>query len=252
MINKHDISEFKNYLDQNSNIVIFTGAGISTESGIPDFRSPGGVWTKFKPINFSEFLSSEEIRVEFWRRKFGIDNEISDAKPNVGHNIIAKLVTEGKVKKIITQNIDNLHQVSGVSSDKVIELHGNNTYAKCLSCNKRYEIEDIKKEFFQTKHAPECSLCGGIIKTATISFGQAMPEKEMIEAQKATLECDLFIAIGSSLQVYPAAGFPLLAKRNGSNLIILNREPTDLDGYADLTLNYEIGNFFDEVFSIIN
>ena len=177
---------------------------------------------------------------------------ISEAKPNVGQNTIANLVTEGKVKKIITQNIDNLHQVSGVSSDKVIELHGNNTYAKCLSCNKRYEIEDIKKEFFQTKHAPECSLCGGIIKTATISFGQAMPEKEMIEAQKATLECDLFIAIGSSLQVYPAAGFPLLAKRNGSNLIILNREPTDLDGYADLTLNYEIGNFFDEVFSIIN
>ena len=252
MINKQDISEFKNYLDQNSNIVIFTGAGISTESGIPDFRSPGGVWTKFKPINFSEFLSSEEIRAEFWRRKFGIDNEISDAKPNIGHKTIAKLVIEGKVKKIITQNIDNLHQVSGVSSDKVIELHGNNTYAKCLSCNERYEIEDIKKEFFQTNHAPECSLCGGIIKTATISFGQAMPEKEMIEAQKATLECDLFIAIGSSLQVYPAAGFPLLAKRNGSNLIILNREPTDLDGYADLTLNYEIGNFFDEVFSIIN
>lgn len=252
MINKQDISEFKNYLDQNSNIVIFTGAGISTESGIPDFRSPGGVWTKFKPINFSEFLSSEEIRAEFWRRKFGIDNEISDAKPNIGHKTIAKLVIEGKVKKIITQNIDNLHQVSGVSSDKVIELHGNNTYAKCLSCNERYEIEDIKKEFFQTNHAPECSLCGGIIKTATISFGQTMPEKEMIEAQKATLKCDLFIAIGSSLQVYPAAGFPLLAKRNGSNLIILNREPTDLDGYADLTLNYEIGNFFDEVFSIIN
>ena len=232
-------------------IVVFTGAGISAESGLGTFRDSGGLWDNYKIEDVATpdaFKKNPELVLEFYniRRR-----QLLSSSPNSAHYALNKLQQNFNLQ-IITQNIDNLHQVSGVSSDKVIELHGNNTYAKCLSCNKRYEIEDIKKEFFQTKHAPECSLCGGIIKTATISFGQAMPEKEMIEAQKATLECDLFIAIGSSLQVYPAAGFPLLAKRNGSNLIILNREPTDLDGYADLTLNYEIGNFFDEVFSIIN
>ena len=252
MISKDDIRDFKDYIDRSSNIVIFTGAGISTESGIPDFRSPGGIWTKFKPIDFSEFMASEEARVESWRRKFNIDSEISNAKPNAVHLAISELVSKGKIKKVITQNIDNLHQESGVPPDQVIELHGNTTYAKCLSCEQRYEIEDIKKQFIETNQAPICDICGGIVKTATISFGQSMPEKEMIESQNATLSCDLFIAIGSSLQVYPAAGFPILAKRNGSKLIILNREPTDLDGYADLILNYEIGIFMNEVFSLNN
>ena len=252
MIKDNDIQSFKNLIDTCSDIVIFTGAGISTESGIPDFRSPGGIWTKFKPIDFSEFMSSEESRIEFWSRKFSVDNEISDAKPNIGHFVISKLVSEGKVKKVITQNIDNLHQDSGIPSDQVIELHGNTTYAKCLSCYQRYEIDDIKKEFTKNNKVPLCTSCGGIIKTATISFGQPMPEKEMIEAQKATLSCDLFIAIGSSLQVYPAAGFPVLAKRNGSSLIILNREKTDLDNNADLVLNYEIGNFMNEVYKLNN
>ena len=252
MISKDDIRDFKDYIDRSSNIVIFTGAGISTESGIPDFRSPGGIWTKFKPMDFSEFMTSEEARVEFWRRKFNIDSEISNAKPNAGHIAISELVSKGKIKKVITQNIDNLHQDSGVPSDKVIELHGNTTYAKCLSCEKRYEIDIIKDEFLKTNIAPTCNKCGGIVKTATISFGQSMPEKEMIEAQNVTLACDLFIAIGSSLQVYPAAGFPVLAKRNGSKLIILNREDTELDGYADLVINYEIGEFMDKVFQISN
>ena len=135
MISKDDIRDFKDYIDKSSNIVIFTGAGISTESGIPDFRSPGGIWTKFKPIDFSEFMASEEARVESWRRKFNIDSEISNAKPNAGHIAISELVLKGKIKKVITQNIDNLHQESGVPSDQVIELHGNTTYAKCLSCD---------------------------------------------------------------------------------------------------------------------
>ena len=159
------------------------------------------------------------------------------------------LINEKKKK---FECIDNLHQDSGVPSDKVIELHGNTTYAKCLSCEKRYEIDIIKDEFLKTNIAPTCNKCGGIVKTATISFGQSMPEKEMIEAQNVTLNCDLFIAIGSSLQVYPAAGFPVLAKKNGSKLIILNREGTELDGYADLVINYEIGEFMDKVFRISN
>ena len=252
MIDKNEIEAFRSLINKSSNIVIFTGAGISTESGIPDFRSPGGLWTKFKPIDFSEFMSSEEVRVESWNRKFSIDSEIKEAKPNKGHKAISMLVSEGKAKAVITQNIDNLHQDSGVPNNKVIELHGNTTYAKCLSCEKRYEIDIIKDEFLKTNIAPTCNKCGGIVKTATISFGQSMPEKEMIEAQNVTLACDLFIAIGSSLQVYPAAGFPVLAKRNGSKLIILNREDTELDGYADLVINYEIGEFMDKVFQISN
>ena len=250
MIDENDIEAFRDIINESSNIVIFTGAGISTESGIPDFRSPGGLWTKFKPINFSEFISSEEVRIESWNRKFNIDSEISEAKPNKGHKAISMLVSDGKAKAVITQNIDNLHQDSGVPANKVIELHGNTTYAKCLSCEERYEINIIKEEFLKTNIPPSCNKCGGIIKTATISFGQSMPEQEMIEAQNVTLACDLFIAIGSSLQVYPAAGFPVLAKRNGSKLVILNREGTELDGYADLVINYEIGEFMNKVFNI--
>ena len=252
MTHKNDIDLFKSLVSESSNIVIFTGAGISTESGIPDFRSPGGLWTKFKPIDFSEFISSEEARVESWKRKFSIDSEISNAEPNKGHKAIEMLVSQGKASFVITQNIDNLHQDSGIPANKVIELHGNTTYAKCLSCSERFEIENIKRNFLSTNLAPSCNECGGIVKTATISFGQSMPEREMINAQNATLSCDLFIAIGSSLQVYPAAGFPILAKKNGSKLIILNREETELDHYADFVVNEEIGNFLGKVMLLNN
>jgi len=238
---------FQNILSESSNTVVFTGAGISTESGIPDFRSPTGIWTKNKPIEFKDFLSSEEIRVEFWKRKFTVDLTISKAKPNAGHMIFSELNHIGKVSKIITQNIDNLHQISGVPEENVIELHGNTTFAKCLDCDLRYELNSIKKLFEQTNKPPYCKKCSGIIKTATISFGQSMPKEEMLKAEKASLSCDLFIAIGSSLQVYPAASFPLVAKKNGSKLVILNREGTDLDKYADLVIHDEIGEFLSKV-----
>ena len=238
---------FQNILSESSNTVVFTGAGISTESGIPDFRSPTGIWTKNKPIEYKDFLSSEEIRVEFWKRKFTVDLTISKAKPNAGHMIISELNHIGKVSKIITQNIDNLHQISGVPGENVIELHGNTTFAKCLDCDLRYELNSIKKLFEQTNKPPYCKNCSGIIKTATISFGQSMPKEEMLKAEKASLSCDLFIAIGSSLKVYPAASFPLVAKKNGSKLVILNREGTDLDKYADLVIHDEIGEFLSKV-----
>ena len=234
---------FKKLIENSSNIVVFTGAGISTESGIPDFRSPTGIWKKYQTIEFSDFLSSEPVRIEAWRRKFEIDKNISKAMPNIGHMAIAKLVESGKVKNVITQNIDNLHQESGIPNDIIIELHGNTTYAKCLDCGSKYNLSKIMKEFKETNKPPYCDLCSGIVKAATISFGQAMPEKEMILSQECSLSCDLFITIGSSLQVYPAAGFPILAKKNGSKLIILNREKTDLDIYADLVINDEIGSF---------
>ena len=158
----------------------------------------------------------------------------------------------GKVSKIITQNIDNLHQISGVPGENVIELHGNTTFAKCLDCDLRYELNSIKKLFEQTNKPPYCKNCSGIIKTATISFGQSMPKEEMLKAEKASLSCDLFIAIGSSLKVYPAASFPLVAKKNGSKLIILNREGTDLDKYADLVIHDEIGEFLSKSIKLIS
>ena len=223
-------------------LVIFTGAGISTESGIPDFRSPGGIWTKNQPIEFSDFLSSEEMRREAWRRKIAIDKVMTQAQPNRGHRAVAELVRRGKCSAVITQNIDNLHQNSGVPADKVIELHGNGTYATCLDCGHRYELAPIYAAFEKDETLPICRSCEGIIKTATISFGQAMPEGPMRRAEKETLACDLFIAIGSSLVVYPAAGFPALAKRNGAKLVILNREATPLDSLADMVVHQEIGS----------
>ncbi len=185
------------------------------------------------PINFNEFLKSPEMRREAWRRKFEIDKTITGAEPNKGHVAIAKLVDTGQVSHVITQNIDNLHQNSGVPADKVIELHGNGTYAKCLDCGTRHELDEVRALFEASDGPPTCRQCSGMVKSATVSFGQAMPEVEMRRAEEATLACDLFIAIGSSLQVYPAAGFPIIAKRN--------REPTDLDQIADIVIHAEIG-----------
>lgn len=222
-------------------VVVFTGAGISTESGIPDFRSPNGIWSKTTPIYFDEYMRSEDARREAWRRKFEIDRDMTVAEPNRGHRAVAKLVRTGKVASVITQNIDGLHQKSGVPDENMIELHGNATYATCLTCTTRYELEPIKEAFLAAETLPECTYCGGIVKTATISFGQAMPEEAMLRARDETLACDLFLAVGSSLVVYPAAGFPAMAKQNGAQLVIVNRDPTDLDSVADLVLNREIG-----------
>lgn len=235
------IDHLRDLLAASRRAVVFTGAGISTESGIPDFRSPGGLWTKYKPIYFDDFMRSEDMRREAWRRKFAMEDVLDKALPNRGHLAVAQLVQRGVVSHVITQNIDNLHQNSGVPDDQVIELHGNNSYARCLSCHVRYEIDPIREAFLRNETLPICDHCGGIVKTAVISFGQSMPEEEMRRARRATLGCDLFLSVGSSLVVYPAAGFPVLAKQNGAKLVILNREATDLDEHADLVLNMEIG-----------
>jgi len=222
-------------------MVVFTGAGISTESGVPDFRSPGGVWSKMKPIQFQDFVASEEKRREAWTRAFTGKAGWVGAKPNAGHFAVARLVQQGKVAAVVTQNVDNLHQDSGVPADQVVELHGNASYATCLECGERHELAELKDSFLKVGEIPYCRSCGGLVKTATISFGQQMPAEPMARAEAATLACDLFLVLGSSLVVYPAAGFPLLAKRNGARLAIVNREPTELDAYADLVLHDEIG-----------
>lgn len=241
----HYLQEF---IRDSRRAVAFTGAGISTESGIPDFRSPGGLWTKNRPIEFSDFLASKEMRDEAWRRKFAMEDSFRAAKPGRGHRALSKLLHDGKLSAVITQNIDNLHQVSGIPADRVIELHGNGSYATCLDCGTRYELDWVRERFDQANgEAPDCSGCGGPVKSATISFGQAMPEAPMRQAEIETMAADLFIAIGSSLVVWPAAGFPVRAKQNGARLAILNREPTDLDDIADLVIRDDIGDVL-EVF----
>jgi NAD-dependent deacetylase len=200
-------------LNQSQNTIFFTGAGISTESGIPDFRSPGtGLWNKIKPIQFQDFVNSQDARNESWQRKFDGD-VMARAEPNAGHLAIQEWFGAGKLGGVITQNVDNLHQLSGLDEDRIVELHGNATYASC----------------------------GGLIKTATISFGQSMPESEMAKAQQMVEACDLLIVLGSSLTVYPAAGFPQYAKQLGASLVIVNREATDQDHLADLVIHESIG-----------
>lgn len=239
-----ELMDLRRLIAEARKIVAFTGAGISTESGIPDFRGPNGLWTRQKqtPIDFGDFVRSEEVRRESWRRRFsGGGSRWGDAEPNAGHLACAALCRMNKLSYVITQNVDGLHQKAGVPEERVIQLHGNANYAKCLECEKRYELEEVREMFLPDETVPYCTECNGIIKTATISFGQPMPMGEMQRAEEAIVDCDLFIVMGSSLVVYPAAGFPVLAKRNGARLVIINNEPTDLDPYCELVLHRPIG-----------
>jgi NAD-dependent deacetylase len=222
-------------------LVVFTGAGISTESGVPDFRSPGGVWSRMRPIMFDDFLASEERRREAWGRTFSGAARWTGAKPNLGHLAVARLVEAGRCIAVITQNVDNLHQDSGVPAEQVIELHGNASYARCLACGLRHELSDLRDPFLERGVIPACRACGDIVKTATISFGQPMPALAMARAEALAQDCDLFLVLGSSLVVYPAAALPLTAREAGARLAIVNREPTDQDPFADLVLHDEIG-----------
>jgi NAD-dependent deacetylase len=182
------------------------------------------------------------MRDEAWRRRFAMQESFAKAKPGRGHRALASLYRSGKSPALITQNIDNLHQASGIAASDVVELHGNTTYALCLQCAKRYELSWVKEKFDASgDRAPDCA-CGGYIKTATVSFGQQMPLEAMQRAEELTKNCDLFLTVGSSLVVWPAAGFPLMAKRNGAALVIINREPTDFDDIADLVVRNDIGD----------
>lgn len=236
-----DILTLARWIAEARRIVGFSGAGISTESGVPDFRSPGSPWLKNQPMPFGEFMASAENRREAWRRKFAMDDLYAGARPSAGHHFFADLVARGKMGAVITQNIDGLHQASGVPSGRVIELHGNGTYALCLSCGKRHELTAVRAQLAQKEGAPNCDACGGIVKSGTISFGQQMPLEPMQRAREASVAAELFIAVGSSLVVYPAAGFPVLAKKSGARLVIINREPTEIDGLADLVIHKDIG-----------
>jgi NAD-dependent deacetylase len=234
------IETLKRLIDEAERIVAFTGAGISTECGIPDFRSPGGLWTRYKPIPFQEFVSSAEKRREAWERYFKVYDAVRHAEPGRGHAALARLRDQGKLTFVITQNIDGLHHRSGVPAERIIELHGNGSYAHCLACLRRYELEWVREAMARTG-PPNCEACGGIVKTATVSFGQPMPPDVMERAYGATEDCDLFLSLGSSLVVYPAATLPMLARRWGATLVIVNRESTPFDDEANLVIGEDIG-----------
>lgn len=234
-------NEARKWIAEARRIVGFTGAGISTESGIPDFRSPGGIWATSRMIEFDEYLRSREARIEAWRQKIVAWPAMREAQPNAGHLAFVELERRGQLSAMITQNIDRLHQRAGQSPELVIELHGTMTEAVCLDCGGRISMDEAVERVKAGDLDLTCDGCGGMLKTATVSFGQPMPMEEMARAKRACEECDVILAVGSSLVVYPAAGFPALAKRHGARLIIINRTPTPLDEIADLVINDEIG-----------
>ena len=220
----------------------FTGAGISTECGIPDFRSPGGLWTKNQPIPFDDFLASQEVRNEAWRRRFAMDEQFADAKPGRGHRALASLYRAGKVPAVVTQNIDNLHQASGIAPEHVVELHGNTTYALCLDCAARYELAWVRQRWMRrTAARPIARPAAATSRPRPFRSDRRCRMPQCSAPRNLRCHCDLFLAIGSSLVVWPAAGFPLMAKRNGARLVIINREPTEFDDIADLVVRQDIG-----------
>jgi NAD-dependent deacetylase len=234
-----DTALLANWVSSATSAVVFTGAGISTESGIPDFRSPNGIWSKAQPVYFEDFLRSAASRQEYWRQKSVAHADFAAARPNDGHRVLAEWETAGRLRAVITQNIDGLHQEAG--SRRVLELHGTAREIGCLACGQRSPADRWVKQFIETQVVPDCPECGGLLKHATISFGQALDEAVLEESLRLSRESDLFLAIGSSLVVHPAASLPALAKESGARLVIINRDPTPLDGIADLVIRDGIG-----------
>jgi len=233
------LQELAKLIDSAKAGVAFTGAGMSTESGIPDFRSPGGVWSRNKPVMYDDFVRSRAERVRYWKMRIELYRDFSKAKPNDGHYAIARIEALGKVVAVVTQNIDGLHQDAG--SRRVIELHGTNRMIACISCGKEWQPDAVLARVEAGDEAPECDVCGAPLKAKTIAFGQAMPEREMTEAANVSMAADVYLAIGSSLVVEPAASLPRLAKSSGATLVIINKTQTPLDGVADLVIREPIG-----------
>ena len=220
-------------------VVVFTGAGISTESGIPDFRSPGGLWSKYDPEEFTyqRFLASERARQLYWRMSNDLYRLLQRVEPNPAHMAIVEIEKAGNLIALITQNVDGLHQIAGSSPELVIELHGTARTASCLSCGSGYDRDDLIKQMETRTQAPRCDRCQGLLKSDTISFGQDMPRDELLRSQSVSEQCDLFIVVGTSLVVQPAASLPLIAKQKGARLVIVNREATPLDHTADAVIH---------------
>lgn len=243
-----EIHALRSLLQRSRRIVALTGAGISTESGIPDFRSPGGLWTTgIKPITYQDFVASEDARLEEWRRRFAMNERFANAEPNAGHHGLVRLMQEERLLGVVTQNIDGLHQRAGLPVDSVIEIHGNSTRAHCLDCRTPMALTTVRATIDRTGASPRCA-CGGLVKAAIISFGERVPNDSFERASALAQSADLFLVLGSSLLVQPAAALPLVAKRAGAALAILNRDPTPLDEHADLGLRRPIGAVFSTLY----
>jgi NAD-dependent deacetylase len=246
-----DLAEFAALIRKSPDVVFFTGAGISTESGVPDFRSPGGVWTKFQPVLFQDFLASEAARVQHWRLKKATYELFKTVTPNIAHYAVRQFEERGQLLGLITQNIDGLHKLAGVSEEKLVELHGTDRLVTCLNCGKRYQPADVYENLGEEFISPTCGECGGFLKSANVSFGQAMPVEAMQRAQAWSEKAEVFIVAGSSLQVQPAATFPVIAKRSGALLAIINRDPTPLDEIVDFIHRGAIGEFFERLNALL-
>jgi NAD-dependent deacetylase len=242
---ENSIALIARLITESNRAIAFTGAGISTESGIADFRSPGGIWSKYQPVYFRDFLQDEEARRRYWKMKKEGYHELKMAKPNDGHRALARLEADGKLTAIITQNIDGLHQDAG--SRHVLELHGTSRFCLCLKCNARFDPDEIQQCLESGVEIPLCRHCGGFLKSATISFGQSLPAEVLAEAFDLSMSTDLVLALGSSLVVEPAASIPLQAKNNGARLIIINHTETPLDRLADAVVHQSIGNTLSQV-----
>jgi NAD-dependent deacetylase len=233
-------------------VVVFTGAGVSTESGIPDFRSPGGIWTKFDPEDFTieRFLYSAETRKKQWRilMEGGL---FAQAEPNRAHVAIAELERLGKLTCVITQNIDNLHQKAGNDPKKVYELHGNMNWLRCLDCHEAYRLEDILAKPRPADDVPACERCRGILKPDVVFFGESLPPETLSQATYHACNCDLLMVVGSSLVVYPAAYMPMYAKNAGARLVIINRDDTPYDGSADVVINHSAGEAMSGILEMV-
>ena len=242
-----DLEEVAARLRNSRDSVFFTGAGISTESGVPDFRSPGGVWNQYQPVYFDEFMSREAARIRHWKLKKETHDLYKKVKPNIGHYAIADFEKRGQLLGLITQNIDGLHCLAGVSEGKIVEIHGTDRFVKCLKCEKFFDPDAIYQTIVGDFKAPTCDICGGFLKSANVSFGQQMPDKEMRRAQAWSEAAEIFIVLGSSLQVQPAASFPVIAKRSGALLAIVNRDETPLDDISNFKYRGGIGEFFSKL-----
>ncbi len=241
------VEAFATRLRPSRDVVFFTGAGISTESGVPDFRSPGGVWTKYQPVYFQDFMASEAARIRHWQLKKATYELYKKVQPNISHYAIRDFERRGQLLGLITQNIDGLHTIAGVSDERIVELHGTDRLVTCLQCAKRFEPASVYEELGEDFTAPTCDACGGFLKSANVSFGQQMPAEAMKQAQAWSEQAQVFIVIGSSLQVQPAASFPVIAKRSGALLAIINRDETPLDELADFIYRGAIGEFFEKL-----
>jgi NAD-dependent deacetylase len=248
MINlQEQLDDSVELMQQAQRIVALTGAGISTESGIPDFRSPNSVWRENPPVGYRDFLQNEEARQKYWTTRKGLAGQVADARPNAAHRALAELERRNILLGIITQNFDGLHQDAGIDTERVVELHGTSRYAACTLCGTRSSMQELQQRIDAGERDPRCSVCGGFLKAATILFGQRVPETELTRAKEMALSCDLFLVIGSSLKVTPASTLPRLALQRNVPLIIINLQETALDPYADVAIHERAGSVLPEL-----